>query len=57
MNMLGTLIGGALEYSSMILGISALNIVALVLYILAFYYWRQVPSEGRMESSVIPESV
>lgn len=39
MNMLGTLIGGALEYVSMILGISALNLVALALYGLAFYYW------------------
>lgn len=44
MNLLGTLIGGALEYSSMILGISALNLVAVALYALAFYYWQKVPA-------------
>jgi hypothetical protein len=38
MNLLGTLIGGALEYLSMMIGISALNIVASVLYALAFYF-------------------
>jgi SAM-dependent methyltransferase len=45
MNLLGTLFGGALEYSSMILGISALNLVALLLYALAFWYWRQADKE------------
>lgn len=44
MNLLGTLIGGALEYSSMILGISALNLVGLVLYGFAFYFWQKVPT-------------
>lgn len=43
MNLLGTLVGGALEYFSMVLGISALNLVALALYGLAFHYWRKVP--------------
>ncbi len=46
MNLLGTLIGGALEYSSMILGISALNLVAIVLYACAFFYWRKAEKQG-----------
>src|SRR5262249_10331894 len=46
MNLLGTLVGGALEYFSMILGISALNLVAFALYGLAFFYWRKVPLTG-----------
>jgi SAM-dependent methyltransferase len=46
MNLLGTLFGGALEYSSMILGISALNLVALLLYVLAFYYYQQSDKES-----------
>lgn len=41
MNLLGTLIGGALEYLSMMIGISALNAVAAVLYGLAFYFSRK----------------
>ncbi len=46
MNLLGTLFGGALEYTSMIFGISALNLVAMVLYALAFYYSsKQVTSQ------------
>lgn len=53
MNLLGTLVGGALEYFSMVLGISALNLVALALYGLAFFYWRKVPltSEGTIDTS------
>ena len=46
MNLLGTLFGGALEYSSMILGISALNLVALFLYAIAFCYYQQSEKEG-----------
>jgi len=46
MNLLGTLFGGALEYSSMILGISALNLVALFLYGLAFWYYQQSEKEA-----------
>ncbi len=38
MNLLGTLIGSVMEYFSMVLGISAMNLLALVLYGLAFYY-------------------
>lgn len=41
MNLLGTLIGGALEYLSMIIGISALNAVAAVLYGLAFFFYKK----------------
>jgi SAM-dependent methyltransferase len=43
MNLLGTLVGGALEYFSMILGISALNLLALCLYACAYYFWQKVP--------------
>lgn len=51
MNLLGTLIGGAFEYFSMILGISALNLLALGLYGLAYYYWCkvQLPSPAASE--------
>jgi hypothetical protein len=38
MNLLGTLIGGALEYFSMMIGISALNALAGVLYALAYHF-------------------
>jgi hypothetical protein len=48
MNLLGTLVGGALEYMSMILGIAALNLVALVLYGLAFWCYKR---HERSESS------
>lgn len=39
MNLLGTLIGGALEYFSMMIGISALNAMAAALYALAMYFY------------------
>lgn len=41
MNLLGTLIGGAMEYVSMITGIAAMNLLALALYACAFYYTRK----------------
>lgn len=41
MNLLGTLVGGALEYLSMVIGISALNAIAAFLYALAFYFNRK----------------
>jgi hypothetical protein len=37
MNLLGTLVGGALEYASMAFGINSLNMIAVVLYALAFW--------------------
>jgi spermidine synthase len=52
MNLLGTLVGGALEYLSMIFGIAALNLVALGLYGLAFYFWQQMPKEVPAEATV-----
>ena len=42
MNLLGTLIGGALEYASMAFGVKALNIVALLLYAIAMHYSRKL---------------
>ena len=41
MNLLGTLVGGALEYLSMLIGISALNAIAALLYALAFFFSRK----------------
>ena len=46
MNLLGTLVGGAMEYLSMIFGISAMNLLALALYMAAFYFTRK---EEKME--------
>jgi SAM-dependent methyltransferase len=37
-NLLGALVGGVLEYASLLTGISALNLIAAVLYSLAFYF-------------------
>jgi hypothetical protein len=51
MNLLGTLIGGALEYMSMVFGIAALNLVAVVLYALAFHFYRQ---QNRLPSPAQP---
>lgn len=41
MNILGALVGGALEYLSLMIGINALNLVALALYGSAYYFWRK----------------
>lgn len=38
MNLLGTLVGGALEYLSMSFGVNAMNVIAFVLYLGAFYF-------------------
>lgn len=60
MNLLGTLIGGALEYLSMAIGISALNAVAALLYALAFLSYRKdvkgTGDTGGEVSSPSPES-
>lgn len=37
MNLLGTLVGGALEYASMAFGVSSLNVIAAILYGLALW--------------------
>jgi SAM-dependent methyltransferase len=44
MNLLGTLAGGLLEYSSMIVGISALNLIAALLYCAAWFSWHRKPA-------------
>ena len=54
MNLLGTLVGGALEYLSMIFGISALNLVAMLLYGLAYFFWTK--SETAVPISAAPPS-
>jgi hypothetical protein len=38
-NLLGAVVGGCLEYLSMILGLRALALVALALYVLAYVVW------------------
>ncbi len=55
MNLLGTLIGGALEYLSMVIGVSALNIVAALLYGAAFYFStrQEKPEAASDDSSVV----
>jgi hypothetical protein len=55
MNLLGTLVGGALEYLSMILGISALNLIALALYFCAYLYYKKgakAAAEGKSGEAV-----
>lgn len=39
MNLLGALVGGVLEYLSMIFGVNSLNMLAALLYAAAFLYW------------------
>ncbi len=41
MNLLGTLVGGCLEYLSMLSGINALNLIAVALYMAALFFWLQ----------------
>lgn len=59
MNLLGTLIGGALEYLSMMIGISALNIIAALLYAMAFYYSGKIGAESETSvlAGAVPEAV
>jgi hypothetical protein len=40
MNLLGTLVGGALEYSSMTFGVNFMNVIAILLYCCAYYFAR-----------------
>ncbi|MBK9205137.1 MAG: hypothetical protein IPL73_22440 [Candidatus Obscuribacter sp.] len=49
MNLLGTLVGGAFEYLSMMLGIKALNLIALVLYGLAYMYARKLSKSAPVQ--------
>ena len=49
MNLLGTLVGGAFEYLSMMLGIKALNLIALVLYGLAYMYARKLSKSATVQ--------
>ena len=38
-NLLGAVMGGVLEYLVMIIGISAMSLVAAILYLSAFLFW------------------
>ncbi len=56
MNLLGTLVGGALEYSSMAFGVNAMNLIAILLYGCAFNFAIKTPaielkSEAEMPSA------
>jgi SAM-dependent methyltransferase len=52
MNLLGTLVGGALEYLSLATGTNALNGLAMLLYGAAFYYSRNIGAAPAAEGSV-----
>jgi spermidine synthase len=54
MNLLGTLVGGALEYTSMMLGVNAMNLIAIFLYACAFYFIRKRTQD---ESNLVVEPV
>jgi len=44
MNLLGTLVGGVLENLSMVFGVNAMNVIAAILYFLAWFYYRKATS-------------
>jgi tRNA1(Val) A37 N6-methylase TrmN6 len=54
MNLLGSLIGGALEYLSMMVGINALNVLAAALYALALYYSLKTHSDAQSKIQSVP---
>lgn len=54
MNLLGTLVGGVLEYFSMVFGINALNVLAACLYLMAYLCSRQ--RAGEAAPAALPES-
>jgi len=47
MNLLGSLIGGLLEYASMVVGLSALSLVAIALYGLAWLFTCTMPAQAK----------
>jgi Spermine/spermidine synthase domain len=47
-NLLGALVGGVLEYSSMMVGINALNVLASALYGLSIVWYRKMPEQNSM---------
>lgn len=58
MNLLGTLVGGVMEYTSMIFGVNAMNVLAVMLYCLAYYFWRQSTAPEKHEAhSTVPQSI
>lgn len=52
MNLLGTLIGGALEYFSMMIGVNALGIVAALLYLCAFLSHNRKSPETKSDTAI-----
>lgn len=53
-NLLGAILGGVLEYSSMIVGTKALYLVAATIYALAFLAYRRSSSSGVQAAEVSP---
>jgi SAM-dependent methyltransferase len=47
MNLLGAIVGGVLEYGSLIVGYRTLLIVTGILYGFAFVFWKRVPKDRR----------
>ncbi len=52
MNLLGTLIGGALEYLSMSFGVNAMNVIAIVLYVFAYLCSRKIGTSTTGDAAV-----
>ena len=55
MNLFGTLVGGILEYLSMITGVNALSLLSLALYIGAFICSQKSESKDELATSVVPD--
>ena len=53
-NVLGAVLGGLLEYSSMFLGTKPLYMVSLLMYIAAFYFWKKESSKMEAAYAVSP---
>jgi hypothetical protein len=51
-NLVGAVLGGLSEYASLVVGLRALSLLALAMYIAAFLYWRNKRSLGDEEGSV-----
>jgi len=56
MNLLGTLVGGALEYLSLAIGTNALNGLAMLLYACAFWYSRDLDKSSIAAEVAAPET-
>ncbi len=53
-NVLGAVLGGLLEYSSMFLGTKPLYMISLLMYVAAFYFWKKSSSKMIVDYAVNP---